>query len=110
MPTSTNCATCRESKAAPVPFIAYEAQMVRMDNQLHRSRRTLLIVIAVALIALVVCNLAWLHAWQSYDYISEADSVEIEARDGTAYYIGGDGNNYNGDYTSNEKTPDTPQN
>lgn len=110
MPTQSNCAACREAKAAPVPFVAYEAQMTRYDNQIHKCRRALLVVIVLALVALVACNLAWLHAWQSYDYVGESDSVEIEAKDGTAYHIGGDGNNYNGDYTSYSDTQNTAEN
>lgn len=106
--TTTSCAACKEAKAAPVPFVAYEAQMTRYDNRLHKAHMTILVIVLAFLVAIVVNNLAWLHVWNSYDVLGEESVVDVDASDGIAAYIGGNGVNNIGTDTG-YYTPDNSE-
>ena len=73
----------------PVPYLTHEADMMRADMMHRRLLRVIVFLIA----ALVACNIAWLIAWQCYDY----ESYEIK-QDGEGVNIIGDDNQeiYNG--------------
>lgn len=72
-----------------VPFVVYEAEMVRQEK---RNRR-LVWIIVLTICCLVATNLAWLHAWLQYDYVG----YQALSRDGgNASVIGKDGDIYNG--------------
>lgn len=72
-----------------VPFVVYEAEMVRHNKTVKRF----IIALVVALLCLVATNFAWLHAWLQYDYVG----YQALSRDGgNASVIGKDGDIYNG--------------
>lgn len=70
---------------------SYEGMLARME----RSNRRLIVVLIIALAFLFLSNIAWLYCWMQYDYTSE--SVEIDSHEGTANYIGRDGDITNGE-------------
>lgn len=76
-----------------IPYVVYESAQSRAERHIRR----LVSVLALALVLLVLSNLAWLCAWSSYDYVSEDSGVDISAdRDGIANYVGAKGDIYNG--------------
>jgi hypothetical protein len=78
----------------PVPYILYESEMTRHERTIKR----LVIAVVVAISLMFVSNLAWLYAWNSYDYVSsETSSVTVDGKDGIANYIGNDGDITNGE-------------
>ena len=55
-------------KVASIPYIVYE-----ISERRHQMRERWFLCLIAALIALlVVCNMAWLYVFQSYDYSSYA--------------------------------------
>lgn len=92
-----------------VPYAVYESSQVRHERTVKR----LIVVIIVLIVLLFTSHMAWLYAWQSYDYVSEEKTVSVEqdTKDGgNANYIGANGDITNGaseGNSSNEKT-DTP--
>lgn len=83
-----------------VPYAAYEGLQVRHERTVKR----LIIAIIVTVILMFASNMAWLYAWQSYDYESEEVIVSQDTKDGgNANYIGKDGDINNGKTDSNYK-------
>ena len=86
----------QDSERFNVPFIVYESAQTRME----RSNKRLVLALILSIIILFLSNLAWLWAWMQYDYVVDAEAttntVDIQARDGIANYIGKDGNIING--------------
>ena len=68
-----------------VPYIVYESSMARAERQQKR----LWIALIVSVVMIVLSNIAWLYVWNSYEYVGESQ-VSVEG-DGTANYIGNDG-------------------
>lgn len=89
-----------ENKANSVPYIVYEGEMSRNERLVKR----LVIALLVTVVLLFLTNFAWLKAWTEYDYVSEelTTSVDVNAENGVANYIGNDGDIINGENTSNE--------
>lgn len=90
-----------------VPYIVYESEQARSER--HIKRLIIALMIAVALI--FTSNALWLYAWMQYDYIGEevtTHTVDVDAEDGVANYIGNNGNIVNGKDTgyknNNKKT------
>ena len=82
-----------EEKNKVVPYAAYEGLEVRHERTVKR----LIIAIIVTVILMFASNMAWLYAWQSYDYASEETAVIVDSKDGgNANYIGNDGDITNG--------------
>ena len=73
-----------------VPYIVFEGQMARNE----RSIKRLIIALIIAVILIFATNMAWLYAWNLYDYSTE--TVEIDSGEGIANYIGNDGEINNG--------------
>lgn len=74
-----------------VPYLVYEGQMARNE----RSIKRLIIALIIAVILIFATNMAWLYAWNLYDYSTE--TVEIDSGEGIANYIGNDGEINNGE-------------
>lgn len=74
-----------------IPFIVFESSMARLERTIKR------LVIAVIFCAVLTftSNALWLLAWTSYDY-SGTETVTVDGKDGTANYIGNDGDITNG--------------
>jgi hypothetical protein len=77
-----------------VPYIVYEGEQAR--NERHIKRLVIALVLAIMLI--FASNLIWLYAWMQYDYSSEeiTHTIDVDAKDGIANYIGNDGDIVNG--------------
>lgn len=91
-----------------VPYIVYEGTLDRLGRQ-HRWH---MIIILVLIVLLAVTNLAWLYAWNLYDYVDKTQdySVDIDAGDGgNANYIGNDGDINNGKDNSSQGNEDKEQ-
>lgn len=71
-----------------VPYFVYEGEQARNERTIKR----LVIVLIVAVALIFASNMAWLIAWNQYDYLS----VDIENSNGNANYIGNDGDIING--------------
>lgn len=71
-----------------IPYIAYESMMARYE----RHTKRLIIALIIAVVLMFASNALWLYAWCQYDYTSEtSQDVTVDATDGTANYIGNDG-------------------
>ena len=86
-----------------VPYIVHESAMAR--NERHIKRLVIALIVAVVMIA--VTNIAWLWVWNSYEYVGESESVSVSG-DGTANYIGDDGDITNG-INQSDKEDQIPQ-
>lgn len=88
-----------------VPYAAYEGLQVRHERTVKR----LIIAIIVTVILMFASNMAWLYAWQSYNYESEETAVIVDSKDGgNANYIGNDGDITNGKDSGSYKATGTP--
>ena len=72
--------------------IAFE----RMQAKDERNDRWRNIIIIILILLLAATNGAWLYAWNQYDYSSSETHTEVNADNGTANYIGRDGDINNG--------------
>lgn len=90
MKTCNNCGT--ENKIpATVPY-----QVLKDFKETSTATvKRLWILIVVLAFLLVGANMAWLYAWNSYDYVSEEIVIDSQD-DGNANYIGNDGDIVNG--------------
>lgn len=88
------CEGCnKENKPnGSVPYIVHESAMARNE----RSIKRLVVALIVAVALMFASNALWLWSWSQYDYSSEESSVEVDAKDGIANYIGGMGDIING--------------
>lgn len=75
-----------------IPYFAHEGMMVRMERTIKRLWIALIIVAAM----MFASNAAWLYAWMQYDYVDMDRSIDINADNGTANYIGNNGDITNG--------------
>ena len=75
----------------------------RMQAKDERNDRWRNIIIIVLIILLALTNGAWLIAWNQYDYSSTETHTEVNADNGTANYIGRDGDINNGKDSSKNK-------
>lgn len=82
---------------------AFERMQAKDErNDLWRN-----ITIIVLIILLVVTNAMWLVAWNQYDYVDDAYSVDVDAgTGGNANFIGNDGDIYNGEGNSAPQNTD----
>ena len=96
---------------ASVPYIVYESAQTRMERTVKR----LLIALIIAVFLVFASNAVWLYAWMQYDYISdetqttttvETGTVDINAENGNANYIGNNGDIINGTDKSQENKND----
>lgn len=73
--------------------------------RLERIIKRFILAIIILILALVVSNIAWIYAWNTYEYTGETtttETVEIDGKEGIANYIGKDGNITNGTNTSDK--------
>lgn len=88
-----------EAYKDPVPYIVYEGTIARFE----RTIRKLTLIIIVAIIMMFASNMAWLYAWNLYDYESTSVVVDGESK-GNANYIGASGVIHNGEGDSKEES------
>lgn len=70
--------------------IAFERMQAKEERDLLWKNITIVLLIVL----LVLSNGMWLYTWNQYDYVEEV--VEIDTGEGTANYIGDDGDIHNG--------------
>ena len=75
-----------------IPYFAHEGMMARMERTVKR----LWIALIIAVVIIIASNAIWLYAWMQYDYVDMDRSIDINADNGTANYIGNDGDITNG--------------
>lgn len=88
-----SCESCKKDSPGSVPYVVHEAAQARGE----RANKRLVIALIFAIVLFFASNALWLWAWTSYDYSGEESTVEIEALDGVANYIGGAGTIRNGE-------------
>lgn len=86
-----------------VPYIVYEGEQARHERTVKR----LVITLIITIMLLFATNALWLNAWMQYDYVgqetlTEAHTVDVDAKDGIANYIGNNGDIVNGADNSND--------
>ncbi len=82
-----------EEKNMTVPYIAFEATADRAERRDKRNAA----IITILVVLLVITNLAWIIAWNQYDYIDGYEAVDVSTEgNGNANYIGNDGEINNG--------------
>lgn len=74
----SDCKSCKEhnNPKEPIPYLAYESTMVRMERTIKRLWILLIIVITL----LVGTNCFWV--WQESQYYDVSTTVEADATDG----------------------------
>ena len=82
----------KENKVFAIPYIVYEAAQAKDE----RNFRRIVIALIIALAMLFISNLAWLYAWNQYEYIDE-QTVTVDGADGIANYINNGGSIINGE-------------
>lgn len=90
-----------------IPYIVYESEQARSERHIKR----LILALMISVILIFTSNALWLYSWGQYDYVGEettTHTVDVDAKDGIANYIGNDGDIVNGKDTgyknNNEKT------
>ena len=85
-----DCNTCKErqKQAEPIPFIAYESGMARME----RTNKRLWVIVIILILALIISNSAWI--WYESQFETVVTEIEQDTGDGpgTNYIVGGDFN------------------
>lgn len=86
-----------------VPYIVYEGEQARHERTVKR----LVITLIITIMLLFATNALWLNAWMQYDYagqetLTETHTVDVDAKDGIANYIGNNGDIVNGTDNSND--------
>ena len=77
-----------------ISYIVHESAMARAERHIKR----LWIALIIAVLAIVATNISWLIYISQYDFELSADNG------GNANYIGNDGDIYNGEGYSKEKS------
>lgn len=94
-----DCNTCKEKKAEPVSYIAFES----MKSTLERTTKRWWILALVLIILLFGTNAAWIYYESKW---KEVDATEITQKvdtgEGSAY-VAGIGDVYGEGYTNNQK-------
>ena len=70
-----------------IPYIVYEGAQARNE----RITKRLVIALIVSVILMFLSNAVWLYCWIQYDYVSEDNSISLDAMQGDANFIGEDG-------------------
>lgn len=89
----------KETRPQDITFYTFEAVMAREERHIKR----LTVALVIAIIGIVVCNMAWLYAWMQFDYVESGVKVSAEADyGGNASYIGERGVILNGESDSTQ--------
>ncbi len=90
----SDCQNCKEKKqpVEPVPYIAHESAMARMERTIKRLWILLILVVCL----LVATNGAWIW-YESQWEVVETTEITQENDGGYNNYIGNDGDIYNGE-------------
>ena len=88
------CNSCGTDKSpASVPYVVHESAMARAERQAKR----LVAIIILLIVLLVGSNICWIAYENSFEDVATTEEITVDAEDnGTANYIGNDGDIYNG--------------
>ena len=84
-----DCQTCKErnTQAEPIPYIAYESAMARME----RANKRTWIALIIAIVLLVGSNIGWIvYENQFQEVVTTQDVWQKADGDGSNRFIGGD--------------------
>lgn len=94
----------QDTRPQDISYFTFEAVMAREERHIKR----LTIALVIAIIGIVVCNMAWLYCWMQYDYVGEGVEVSAEAENGgNASYIGTRGMIINGEGNGTQMVDET---
>lgn len=79
-----------EQDQKSVPYIVYESAEARHE----RIEKRLIIALVICIVMMFSTNAIWIYYTNQYEYHDEY--VSVDGRDGTANYIGNDGDIVNG--------------
>lgn len=85
----SDCKSCKEhnNPKEPIPYLAYESTMVRMERTIKRLWILLIIIVTM----LVVTNAFWIWQESQYeDVVTTTQDVTQTTNDGTNTFVGGD--------------------
>lgn len=84
----------QDTRPQDISYFTFEAVMAREERHIKR----LTIALVVAIIGIVVCNMAWLYAWMQFDYVENGTEVSVDGgQSGNTSYIGERGLILNGE-------------
>ena len=87
------CNSCNTNDMAVMPIAQHEKD----QNRLTRIIKWLIAVILVLIVLFVTSNAFWIWRDSQYEDVIETEEIVVDAEDnGTANYIGNDGDIYNG--------------
>lgn len=77
-----------------VSYAVYESVQIRHERTVKRF----IIALIIAILVILLNNVAWIWAWCQYDYVGTETQSEItvDGTSGVAQYIGNDGDATNG--------------
>lgn len=100
-----------ENQENAVSYLAHESDMVRMERIIKR----LSVAIIIMMIIIFLNNALWLYTWMQYDYsgtetqtTAETKTITVDGKDGTANYIGNDGDITNGEDSNKDNENENP--
>ena len=77
----------------PVPYIVYDEEQARNERNIKR----LVIALIISICLIFATNALWLYCWFQYDYVGEEiHTVDVDAQEGVANYIGNNEDIVNG--------------
>lgn len=77
---------------ANIPYIAHEGTIMHLVAII----KGLIVALCIVVFLMVASNLAWLYAYNQYEYVGDAETVTVDSESGNANYIGNDGDIENG--------------
>lgn len=86
-----------------IPYFVHEGVVDRAD----RVNKRLVVALVIAIVLLFVTNMAWLYAWNQYDYIEEDTVTTTYDQDGSGTNIIGNHNEVNNGSESNDNKDQT---
>lgn len=81
----------------PVPYIAYESTMARMERANKRS----FIIIIILIIALIATNAGWVIYESQFETVETSTQIEAEQNGADVNIVGGGDINYGAESQSN---------
>lgn len=77
-----------EDKDITVPYIAFEGELARSERTIHR----LWVLVIVAVVALLISNIAWILYTAQFEYYTETvtEVTQDSGEGGVNRFVGGD--------------------
>lgn len=93
-----------EAYKEPVAYIVYQDTMTRLESAI----RKLIVALVVTIVLMFASNIAWLIAWNMYDYESTSVVVDGDSK-GNANYVGANGYINNGEGGSDKENSEAEE-